>query len=127
MSTRLCVRTRGSSFELTHHQRARGGGGRDGWKERWMEGWIEGVIQQACYLSPPPPRTRTNTCLVHCHSLHFTMTRMPNLLMETEPSPELNLNGGEEDRMKRRRRVYQTSRCPLYVFCSLPVCVCVQK
>lgn len=85
------------------------------------------MIQQACHLLSTS-FTHTNTCLVHYHSLHFTMTRMANLLTETAPSPELNLNGGEGERMKRRRRrVYQTSRCPLYVYCSLSVCVYVHE
>lgn len=95
----------------------------DEWMDRWwMEGRIEGVIQQVCHLLSSPP-SHTNTCEVHYHSLHFTMTRMVKLLTETELCPALNLNGGKRGRMKRRRRrgVYQESRCPLDLYCSLSV------
>lgn len=60
---------------------------------------MERGCDSAC-MSPPRlhthTRTHTNSCLVH---YHFTMTRMANLLTETELSPELNLNGveGEEE------------------------------
>lgn len=66
-------------------------------------------------MPTPSPLSHTNTC----HgSLLFTMTHMANVLT-TEQSAEQNLNGGEGERMKRRRGVYQTSRCPFYICCSL--------
>lgn len=82
---------------------------------------IEGVIQQARHLLSSSS-AHTNTRSVHYHSQRFTMTRMVKPLTETELHPELNLNGGGGERVKRRRtmrRVYQTRRCLLDFHCWL--------
>lgn len=63
---------------------------------------IAGVIQQARHLLSSSS-AHTGAGFLHCHSRRFTMTRMVKPLTETELHPELNLNGGGGERLKRRR------------------------
>lgn len=63
---------------------------------------IEGVIQQARHLLSSSS-AHAGARFVHYHSQRLTMTRMVKPLTETELHPELNLNGGGGERLKRRR------------------------
>lgn len=64
---------------------------------------IAGVIQQARHLLSSSS-AHASARFVHYHSQRFTMTRMVKPLTETELHPQLNLNGGGGERLKRRRR-----------------------